>query len=73
VTGLLIVLAVLAVPYVCLNLRRLRRGRRWAFTVCQVAKEWDQRERAKLVAARAAQRVGTRAPDSRAAGLRPRS
>jgi hypothetical protein len=56
-TGLLILLAVLAVPYLALNLRRLHLGRPWAFTVCQVAKEWEERERAKRVAARAATRV----------------
>jgi hypothetical protein len=54
--GLLILLAVFAVPYVALNVRRLRRGRSWAFTFCQVAKEWEQRERAALLAARAANR-----------------
>jgi hypothetical protein len=57
VTGLLILLAALGVPYVGFNLRRLRRGRSWAFTVCQVAKEWDQRERAKRLNARAADRA----------------
>lgn len=55
-TGLLILLAVLAIPYVALNVRRLRRGRSWAFTFCQVAKEWEERERAKRLAARAADR-----------------
>lgn len=42
-TGVLILLAVLAIPYVALNLRRLHRGRTWAFTFCQVAKEWEER------------------------------
>jgi hypothetical protein len=56
VNGALILLAVLAVPYVALNVRRVRRGRSWAFTFCQVAKEWEQRERANLIAARAAAR-----------------
>ncbi len=51
--GLLILLAVIALPYIALNLNRLRRGRRWAFTVCQVAKEWEQREREQRLAARA--------------------
>jgi hypothetical protein len=53
-TGLLIILAVLVVPYVAFNIRRVRRGRAWAFTVCQVAKEWEQREHEKRLATRAA-------------------
>lgn len=55
--GALILLAVLATPYLALNLRRLYRGRPWAFTVCQVAKEWEEREHAKLLAKRAAERA----------------
>jgi hypothetical protein len=55
-TGLLILLAVFAIPYLALNLRRLLHGRRWAFTFCQVAKEWEERERAKRSAARAEDR-----------------
>ena len=55
-SGLTILLASLAVPYVALNVRRLVRGRSWAFTFCQVAKEWDQRERARLARARARRR-----------------
>ncbi len=55
--GALILLAVLATPYLALNLRRLYRGRPWAFTVCQVAKEWEAREHAKLLAKRAAERA----------------
>jgi hypothetical protein len=51
-TGLLILIAILAVPYIVLNVRRLRRGRSWAFTFCQVAKEWEQRERERIRAAR---------------------
>jgi hypothetical protein len=51
-TGLVILLATLAVPYVALNVRRLLRGRSWAFTFCQVAKEWEERERQKRLAAR---------------------
>ncbi len=51
--GLLILVAVIVVPYIALNLRRLHQGRRWAFTVCQVAKEWEERERARLRASRA--------------------
>jgi hypothetical protein len=53
-TGLLIILALFVVPYVAFNIRRVRRGRRWAFSVCQVAKEWEQREHEKHVARRAA-------------------
>ena len=55
-TGILIALAVLVVPYVVLNVRRVRRGRRWAFSVCQVAKEWEERDRARRLALRAAAR-----------------
>jgi hypothetical protein len=52
--GLLILLTVLAVPYVALNVRRVVQGRRWAFTFCQAAKEWQEQERAeRLAAARA--------------------
>ena len=53
-TGLLILLAALGVPYVALNVRRLLQGRSWAFTFCQAAKEWEEGERAKRLAARAA-------------------
>jgi hypothetical protein len=53
-TGLLILLAVLGIPYLGLNVRRLLQGRPWAFTFCQAAKEWEQREHAKRLAARAA-------------------
>jgi hypothetical protein len=56
-TGLLILLTVLAVPYLAMNVVRLYRGRRWAFTLCQVAKEWEERERERIAARRAA-RVG---------------
>jgi len=55
--GALIILIVLAVPYLALNVVRLARGRRWAFTVCQVAKEWEEREHAKRLAKRAAERA----------------
>jgi hypothetical protein len=54
--GAPILLAVLAVPYLALNVRRLYRGRSWAFTVCQVAKEWEEREHAKRLAMRAVDR-----------------
>jgi hypothetical protein len=52
VSAALILLAVLGVPYVALNVRRLCLGRRWAFTLCQAAKEWEERDRAKRRAAR---------------------
>ncbi len=55
--GALIVLIVLALPYLALNVIRLARGRRWAFTVCQVVKEWEEREHAKRLAKRAAERA----------------
>jgi len=54
VPAALILLAVLGVPYIAFNLRRLYLGRRWAFTFCQAAKEWQERDRAKRLAARAA-------------------
>ena len=59
-TVLLIILAAVAIPYVAFNIRRLRRGRKWAFTVCQVAKEWEQREHEKRVARRVAATGSTR-------------
>jgi hypothetical protein len=49
----LILLLVLAVPYLTLNLWRLARGRSWAFTFCHVMKEWQEGERARLAEARA--------------------
>jgi hypothetical protein len=49
----LILLLVLAVSYLTVNGWRLARGRRWAFTFCQVMKEWDEGERIKRAAARA--------------------
>jgi len=61
-TGVLILLAVLAIPYVGMNLRRLYRGRTWAFTFCQVAREWEEREHAKRLASRASQHVGSDGP-----------
>ena len=60
--GALILLLVLAVPYMALNVRRLYRGRPWVFTVCQVAKEWEQREHARRLAKRAADRAATPSP-----------
>jgi hypothetical protein len=63
-TGLLILAAVVLIPYVGVNIRRLRRGRRWAFTVCQVAREWEQSEHEKRLARRAAAAAATRPGDS---------
>ena len=60
--GALILLAVLAIPYLALNIRRLYHGRSWAFTVCQVAKEWEEREDAKRLAMRAADRAQPAVP-----------
>ncbi len=47
-----IALAVFAVFYVGVNVRRLAQGRRWAFSFCQAAREWDQAEREREAAAR---------------------
>jgi hypothetical protein len=55
--GAVILLVVLAVPYLALNVRRVYRGRSWAFGICQVAKEWEQRERDRRLAARAQRRA----------------
>jgi hypothetical protein len=63
-TGLLILLAVVLIPYVAFNVRRVRRGRKWAFTVCQVAKEWEKREYEKRRARRIAAAATTRSGDS---------
>jgi hypothetical protein len=51
-TGLFVLLAVLAIPYIGFNVRRVIRDRRWAFTFWQVAKEWQERERAERLAAK---------------------
>lgn len=55
--GAMILLLAIAIPYLALNVHRLYRGRRWAFSVCQVAKEWEAREHTKLLARRAAERA----------------
>jgi hypothetical protein len=47
----LILLLVLAVPYLTLNLWRVARGRSWAFTFCHVMKEWEAGERVRHAAA----------------------
>ena len=54
--GAVILLAILATAYVAVNVVRLSRGRSWAITPCSAAKEWEQRDRAKRLAARAAER-----------------
>jgi hypothetical protein len=56
VNGALILLAVLVIPYLAFNVRRVLTGRRWALGVCTVAKEWEQREHEKRLAMRAAKR-----------------
>lgn len=43
----LILLIVFAIPYLSLNVSRLARGRKWAFTFCQVMKESAERDREK--------------------------
>ena len=55
--GALILLLVLATPYLAYNVWRLVRGRSWAITPCTVAKEWEEGQHAKLVARRAAERA----------------
>jgi len=57
VSAALILLAVLGLPYVAFNVRRVWLGRRWAFTLCQAAKEWEERDRAKRRAARTSARA----------------
>jgi hypothetical protein len=54
--GALILLIVLATPYLAYNVVRVVRGRRWAFGVCTIAKEWEQREYDRRMAARPAGR-----------------
>jgi hypothetical protein len=55
--GALILLIIIVTPYFAFNIRRLIRGRPWALGVCTFAKEWEQREHAKLLAKRAAERA----------------
>jgi hypothetical protein len=52
--GAVILLVALAIPYLAFNVRRLYHGRPWALGICQVAKEWEQRERDRRLAMRAA-------------------
>ncbi len=52
-TGLLVLLAALGVPYLAMNILRQRRGRPWAFTFCQVAREWQESEYARIAARKA--------------------
>jgi hypothetical protein len=54
--GALVLLIVLVTPYLAYNVVRVVRGRRWAFGVCTIAKEWEQREYDRRMAARAAGR-----------------
>ena len=48
--GVAILLGVLAVPYLLINLRRLVRGQRWAYTFCHLARDWEERSRAARAA-----------------------
>ncbi len=57
--GALILLAVIVIPYLAFNVRRVARGRPWALGVCTVAKEWEQREYARR---RALREAGASAP-----------
>jgi hypothetical protein len=52
----MIVILAISGTYVALNVRRVIRGRKWAFSFCQLAKEWEEREHARRVAARAQRR-----------------
>lgn len=49
-----IVLALLVVPYLAMNVRRLRRGDRWAITYCHVLMEADRAAQARRRAERSA-------------------
>lgn len=51
-TGVLVLLGVLIVPYLAWNVRRLRRGERWAVTFCDALRQADERARAQRRAAR---------------------
>jgi hypothetical protein len=55
-TGLIILFSVLGAPYLAVNVRRLLQGRRWAYTFCQLAKEWQQADRERNPAERRVQR-----------------
>jgi hypothetical protein len=50
--GLSIIAAVLLVPSLAVNARRLLRGQRGAVTPCLLAKEWQERQLAERGAAR---------------------
>ena len=45
--GVAILLVVLAVPYLIVNVRRLRSGKRWAYTFCALGRDWEERMRAQ--------------------------
>jgi hypothetical protein len=47
VLGVAILLVVLAVPYLIVNVRRLRGGKRWAYTFCALGRDWEERMRAQ--------------------------
>ena len=47
------ILVALVVLYVAGNVRRVRHGKKWAFGVCRLAKEWEAAERERIAARRA--------------------
>ena len=52
--GLIVVLALIFVPYLVMNVVRLARGKRWAITYCHVLMEADKAQQARRREARAA-------------------
>ncbi len=54
-----ILVILLAAPYLALNLWRVAHGRTWAFTFCRVTKEWEEGQRITHASARGAARRGT--------------
>ena len=49
--GISIIVGVLVVPYLVMNVRRLRRGKGWAVTYCHVLMEADREAQARRRAA----------------------
>ena len=64
--GVAILLVVLAVPYLIVNVRRLRSGKRWAYTFCALGRDWEERMRAQTRERRA--QADLRAADPPRAG-----
>lgn len=52
--GLIVVLALVVVPYLVMNVVRVARGKRWAVTYCHALMEADREAQARRRAARAA-------------------